>query len=258
MDKGKLLRLVLIPIIIGLVVTLIVRQVLQSPEAATAKAGPQEETVAVVTVNAKEQIPARTKLTEQQLQLKQMPKSLMTGNEFTAVKDVAGQTSLVALDPGEIVLKSRVVPEGKGSLSYRLKPGMRAMTIRIDELSGVAGYPKPGDLVDLILVLQPKNPDRPNASSRLIYEAIEVLGLGPAPDTEAAAAVKSGSAAGEAPKLTSITLALKPDQAVEVALAEQIGLVKTMLRPVEKDGNAGRIQFNEKSYSEGAAAPAKQ
>ncbi|HWI52944.1 MAG TPA: Flp pilus assembly protein CpaB [Symbiobacteriaceae bacterium] len=244
MDKGKVVRLILIPIIIGLVVTLIVRQVL-APGQKTA-GGPQVEMASVVVVGTKEPIPARTRVTEQQFVLKQVPKSILTGSEFAAVKDVAGQITEVPLEPGEVVLRSRVVPEGKGTMAYKVPQGMRAITIRIDELSGVAGNANVGDMVDLILVLQSSKPDRPFASSRLIYEGVQILGKGLAAGTVDG---NAKAAPAEAQKLTSLTLAMKPEHAVEVALAEQIGLIKVMLRPAEnKEGDRGRLQFNEQSY----------
>ncbi|MDF2630000.1 MAG: Flp pilus assembly protein CpaB [Symbiobacteriaceae bacterium] len=244
MDKGKIVRLGLIPVIIGLVVTLIVRQVLTPAKAATGE-GPQVEMVKVVVIGTKEPVPARTKIGEQHLTLKDVPKSILTGSEFAATADVVGQVSNVALEPGEVVLKSRVVPEGKGTLAYRVPQGMRAITIRIDELSGVAGNANPGDRVDLVLVLQENKPDRPFATARMIYEGVEVLAKGLAAGAEEPA----GGAPGEPAKLTSLTLAMRPEHAVEVALAEQIGLIKFMLRPAEnKESDKGRLQYSEQSY----------
>jgi len=242
-DKGKIVRLILIPIVIGLVVTLIVRQVLAPSEAASGGAA-QVEMSSVVVIAAKTPVESRTRLTAEQLALKPVPRAILTGSEFTAVRDVAGQITQVALEPGEIVLKSRVLPEGKGTMAFQVPEGMRAMTIRIDELSGVAGNANPGDLVDLILVLQEKKPDRPNGTARLIYEGVLVLGKGPAIDKGDAA--KGGT---EPQKLTSLTLALRPEHAVEVALAEQVGLIKVMLRPAEnKESDRGRLLFSEQSY----------
>jgi len=240
-DKGKIVRLVLIPLIIGLVVTLIVRQVLSAAKPADAKDG--VELVAVVAIVSKEPVPVRTRLTEQHLGLKQVPKAFLTGAEFTAVADLAGQVSTVQLEPGEVVLRTRVVPEGKGALPYRIPKGLRAVTIRIDELSGVAGHPEPGDLVDLVLILPAKVPDRPAASSRILLEQVSVLGKGPATGL-----TKGGPSAPDAPKLTSLTLALQPEQAVEVALAEQLGLIKVLLRPALKEGDAGKVILSETRF----------
>lgn len=244
MDKGKIVRLGLVPVIIGLVVTLIVRQVLSPAEGA---AGGEDLAMTSVVVVGKAPIEARTRVVETQLALKQVPASILTGSEFVATKDVVGQVTNVRLEPGEMVLKSRVVPDGKGSMAYQIPQGMRAITMRIDELSGVAGNAAVGDRVDLILVLQAQQPNRPVATSRLIYEGVLVLGKGPAAGTVDGAAAGSGVEGTQ--KLTSLTLAMTPEQAVEVALAEQIGLIKTMLRPAEnKETDRGRVQFSEQSY----------
>ncbi|MDB4897321.1 MAG: Flp pilus assembly protein CpaB [Firmicutes bacterium] len=242
MDKGKIIRLVLIPIVLGLVVTLIVHQVMAGSSGAAAGAAVVEMTT-VVAVGGKEPVPARTKLTEQHLVVKQVPKSVLTGQEFAAVKDVVGQISTISLQPGELVLKSRVVAEGMGSLPYRIPAGTRATTIRIDELSGVAGHPEPGDLIDLVLFLPSKAPERPLASARMLYESVLVLAKGPAAPAQGGATV-----AAEAPKLTSLTVALKPDAAVEVAMAEQLGLIHVLLRPALKEDNVGRLSTNETIY----------
>lgn len=250
MDRGKILRLVLIPLIIGLVVTLIVRQALSGSDASPA-ATSTVELVSVVATATKEPIPAKVKLTEAHLVLKQVPKAFITGSEFTQVKDLVGQTTLVQLEPGEVVMRSRVVPEGKGALPFRIPPGTRAITIRIDELTGVAGHPETGDLVDLVLILPAKLPERPQASSRILYESVRVLGKGPAESV--------GKSTGpEGPRLTSLTLALSPDAAVEVALAEQIGLVKVLLRPAQKEPEAGRVIMTDGRYlpAGGALTPA--
>lgn len=245
MDKGKLVRLLLIPIIIGLVVTLIIRQMLSAP-AGTVAAGDDVETAQVVVIQSKQPVPLRTKLTEAHLAVKQVPRSILTGNEYSEIKDVVGTVTMVEFSPGEVILKNRVVAEGKGSLPYRIPTGYRAITIRIDELTGVAGHPAPGDLVDLILFLSEKQPNRAAATTRIIHEGVQVLGMGPAVETPTGeSAVANG---GPGPRLTSVTLALTPDQAVDVALAEQIGLIKLMLRPALKEGDAGRILKSETQW----------
>lgn len=242
MEKGKVVRLVLIPIIIGLVVTLIVRQLLAPTQTETASQ--QQEMVSVVAVATKDPVAARVKLTEQHLALKQVPKVVLTGNEFNNIQDVVGQVTEVQLEPGEMILRQRVVPEGKGTLPYRIPNGTRAITIRIDELSGVAGHPETGDLVDLVLFLPPKPPERTTATTRILFESVQVLGKGPAlPATEG-----GSPAGGEGPRLTSLTLALKPEAAAEVALAEQLGHVKVLLRPALKEPEAGQIIINENRY----------
>lgn len=241
MDKGKLVRLVLIPIIIGLVVTLIVRQVM--PGGPVASAVDPVELIAVVAIAGKEPVRARTKLTEAHLTVKQVPRAFVTGSEYTAVKDLVGFISLMQLEPGEVILRSRVVEEGKGSLPYRIPKGARAITIRMDELNGVAGHPDTGDLIDVLLVLPAKTPERPQASSRILLEGVLVLGKGVVDNGPEVPGAPEG-----APKLSSITLALQPEQATELALAEQMGHLKMMLRPALKELDAGKIILTESRF----------
>lgn len=245
MDKSKLIRLILIPVAMGLIVTVLVGRyapaVTQNTNATIA------DTVPVVVITAKERIPARTPVTQAQLGVKQVPRELLTGGEFTAVAEAAGQIAMVDLQPGEVLLKSRVVPEGEGALPYRIPKGMRAIAVRADELSAVAGYPEVGDLVDLILFLpsREKNGVKAPASSRILYESVQILAKGPDLSAKAAGA--------DAPKLTSYTVALSPEAATEVALAEQIGYIKMVLRPALKEPEAGQITIDENRYLPGAA-----
>lgn len=238
MEKGKTIRLVLIPVVMALVVTMIVRQTLARPMPVVQ--APTVEMASVVAVAAKGPLAVRSKITEADLVLRQVPKEVLTGRELTSVAEAVGQITLVAMEPGEMLLQSRIVQEGEGALPYRIPKGMRAITIRIDEFLGVAGHAEPGDLVDMLLVL-PAGKDRPTATARLMFEAVLVLEKGPV-------AAKQGAAL-EAPKLTSITLALPPAAGVEVALAEQIGLIKLMLRPAIDDQRAGTVIINEQRYS---------
>lgn len=251
MDKGKVIRLILIPVLIGLVVTVVVRQFLTTTAKPVAAA--PEEMVSVVAVAGKEPIPARTKLSEAQLVMKPMPRSVLTGLEFTSIKDVAGSSTVIELEPGEVLLPNRLVADGKGTLPFRIPTGTRAVTIHIDEMSGVAGFPEPGDLVDLVLFIPAKAPERPQATARLLYEAVPVLAKGPAQGTTGTPG-SSGKAASATPppaestRITSLTIALKPEAATEVALAEQIGVIKVLLRPALSEPNAGRIITSDALY----------
>lgn len=248
MEKGKIFRLVLIPIVAGLIVTLIA-QALMNRSKQTA-AAPKVETVPVVVVASKEPVPARTKLVESQLAIKQIPKELAIGTEFADPKELVGKIAMVELLTGEIILQGRVVEEGKGSLPYRIPEGKRAVTIRMDEFNGVAGNLNVGDLIDLILFLPEKANDkdptatRP-ASARIIYEGVPVLARGLAAQTApngAAASAKTEAT------LSSITLALSPEASTEVALAEQIGYLKMVLRPALNQPDAGSITIYETKY----------
>ena len=64
--------------------------------------------------------------------------------------DARPRLVLRAMDEGEIVLAAKVsAPGGEAGITARLEPGMRAFSIRVDEATGVSGFLRPGDLVDV-------------------------------------------------------------------------------------------------------------
>lgn len=241
MDRSKLLRLVLIPVLLGLAATMVVKAA--SPQATATPAAAVVETANVVVVGQAVPIPARTKLTAAMLTLKEVPKEALTGHEWSSVEELVGKITTVELSPGEYVTRMRVVEEGKGDLPYRIPKGTRAFAVRIDEFAGVAGFVQPGDRVDILLVL-PEKELKPSgsgvrpATGRLLYESVLVLEKGPA--------VPSGNA--DQSKLSSYTLALTPEAAVEVALASEIGYVKLVLRPAVEEPFKGTVIQSEDQY----------
>lgn len=245
MDRGRVFRLVLIPIVAGLIVTLVVQAFLTKSQAAAT--APQVEMVPVVVVASKEPIPVRTKIVATQLAVKQIPKSLAVGTEFADPKELEGKIAMIELQTGEIIRQERVVEEGQGALPYRVPEGMRAVTIRMDELNGVAGHPQIGDLVDLLFFLPERAADKENgipfrpASSRILFEGVEVLDKGLAPTDAKAAETEV--------KLTSITLALTPQAATDLLLAEQLGYIKLVLRPALKQPDAGAVKAWESKFN---------
>lgn len=258
MDKGKIFRLVLIPIVAGLILTLLMQRMMTAPQA-TSSAAQKLETVPVVVVASKEPVPARTKLLESQVAIRQIPRDLATGSEFDDVKNVVGKIAMIELQPGEVVRQQRIVEEGQGTLPYRIPEGKRAFTLRMDELNGVAGHPAVGDLIDLILFLPEKkseNTIRP-ASSRILMEGVPVLDKGLAIPVGTTPKQQQGEV-----KLTSVTVAVSPEQAAELALVEQVGYIKMVLRPALTQKDAGpninwETKYNPAPTSGSAPAPAQ-
>lgn len=79
-------------------------------------------------------------------------------NDFEAVFDGKGErVVLSALGYNEPVLEKKITgPNGKASLSARIRPGYRAVAVRVDDVSGVAGFVVPGDIVDVIYTREPE------------------------------------------------------------------------------------------------------
>jgi len=109
-------------------------------------------------------------------------------SDFEAVFDGAGErVVLSALGYNEPILEQKITgPNGKASLSARIRPGYRAVAVRVDDVSGVAGFVVPGDIVDVIYTREPETAannrmaQQESASafiSDVILQNITVLGV---------------------------------------------------------------------------------
>ena len=118
------------------------------------------------------------------LSLEQWPESQAPFGRFASVEAVGSneytsRQAMTAIGEGEPVLDSRLSPLGmRPSLAGRLEPGFRAYTIRMNDVSGVAGFVLPGDRVDVLLTkdMLPES-KTVRLETELLLQNIEVLGV---------------------------------------------------------------------------------
>lgn len=192
-------------------------------------------------------IPAKTLITADMISLKDIPVNFAHVNSVSEVSQVVGQTARVEIDAGEQVLSSKIVPrESTGStFSYSVPWGMRAISIAVNEQSGLLGLVSPGDKVDVIGTVdieeQSKDPNVKNINhtvTHLVLQNIEVLAVG----RSFAAPVnvsgqdkkeenKGGSTGGEA----TVTLAVPTSKMqVLVSLSDKGKLTLALRAPADK------------------------
>jgi pilus assembly protein CpaB len=120
---------------------------------------------------------------------------------------------------GEPVLEPKLAPEGtKAGLDSVIKAGHRAITVKVNEVVGVAGFLAPGSFVDLLVNIRD---DREQAISRVVLERIMVLAVAQEarrPDETKARVVNA------------VTLEVTPGQAEKIDLARNVGTLSLMLR----------------------------
>jgi len=84
------------------------------------------------------------------------PKGDLPEGAFASVDEMLSEgerVALVAIDTNEPILVSKVTDPGeRATLSRRIEDGMRAVTVRVDDITGVAGFIVPGDRVDIALI----------------------------------------------------------------------------------------------------------
>jgi pilus assembly protein CpaB len=129
---------------------------------------------------------------------------------------------------GEPFLRQKISGYGeKPTLSRKVAEDMRAFSIRIGDVSGVAGFLLPGDRVDVVLTRQIGN-DRSNLVSDVILQSITVLGIDQLASEETEDPVVAKTA----------TVEVTPEQAQKLALAQQVGTLSLTLRNFADIANA--------------------
>ena len=162
------------------------------------------------------------------------PQDALPQGAFDTVAALTAEGSRVVLspvEPNEPVLLSKLSgPNGRASLANLLTPGMRAVTIKTDEIAGVGGFVTPGDRVDVVLTrdageIQEVEGNAKGASgstiaTEVVVENVKVLTVGQGADvTQTAAQVAN-----------SVTLEVNEEGARKVALARNVGTLSLSLR----------------------------
>ena len=176
--------------------------------------------VAVATVDAE----VGAKLTPEMLRLVDWPASSMPPGAYTDLQALHGRVLRTALARGEPVLESRLAPQGaKGGLSAVVAEGKRAMTVRVNDVVGVAGFALPGTFVDIMVNTQSDGSSRADTSeaiSKIVLERILVL-----------AVAQEANRDDTRPKVVNaVTLELTPQQAEQLDLARSVGTLSLVLR----------------------------
>jgi pilus assembly protein CpaB len=150
--------------------------------------------------------------------------------------------SLVQIAVNEPILASKISAEGEGaSISALLPEGMRAATVRINDVSGVAGFIQPNDHVDVLITRQLPNGDRTDQVTDVLLQNIRVIAMG----TNA-----KGADGKPIPAKTS-TLEVAPLDAQKLALGEAAGSLSLVLRKPGETNNpvVETISMNDLKYN---------
>ena len=151
------------------------------------------------------------------------------------------QVILSPLEPNEPVLRSKTTGPGqRASLSSLVQEGKRAVTVRVDDVRGVAGFILPGDFVDVILIAEDAAARRENYSE-ILLQNLKVLAVD-----------QLASERQEQPTVPkAVTLEVTPVQAQKILLATNIGRLSLTLRRLADTNLATGRRVTEKDLGEG-------
>ena len=103
---------------------------------------------------ANQEIPMKTKITSEMLEKKSVREDLMAKGAVTNENEVIGKYALYSLVEGEQVVESKVADIEKTYFSFNIPKNQRAITVEVDEVSGVADLLRPGDYVDVLVFFE--------------------------------------------------------------------------------------------------------
>lgn len=212
-------RILIITAVLALITTAVVYLYLGQ----VAKASQESKIEMKEVVVAISEIPAHAKVTEEMVEIKEVPEEAVHADSYTDIAAVIGGITTTELIAGEQVLAERIVSDGEDAeLSYRIPENMRAITVPATEVSGVGGYIVAGDKLDILVSYVPSE------GVQVVYtqlQNIEVLETGA--NSDAATDSESGLP-------TSLTLLVTPAQAEVIAYANLSGSFHYTLRnPVD-------------------------
>jgi pilus assembly protein CpaB len=172
-------------------------------------------------VVAKQALRFGTELTPAMLQEVPWPPEAMPSGAFAKISDVISggrRVVLSAIEANEPVLALKITGAGqRATLSALVKPGMKAVTIRVNDVEGVGGFVLPGDHVDVVLTRQL---DKGSATTEVVLQNTRVLAVDQIADERAFKAAVA----------KSVTLEVSTVEAQKIWLASSVGNLSLLLR----------------------------
>ena len=149
----------------------------------------------------------------------------------------------VTLMRGEPVLESKLAPKGtKGGLSSVIAEGKRAITVKVNEVVGVAGFALPGNHVDIMVNT---NDERERMVSKIVLENILVL-----------AVAQEASRDDTKPKVVNaVTLEVTPQEAEKIDLARSVGNLSLVLRNQVDKGEVPTVGMRKNELLQNGGVP---
>jgi len=154
------------------------------------------------------------------LTLLDWPARMPLDGAFTRIEEVSGRAVIYPLAARQPVVAGYLAVAGSGiGLTTRIPEGMRAISVRSDEVIGVAGFLFPGSHVDVLVTF--RTDTLPTPTTQIVLQDVEVLTAGQKIEPEPG---------GKAETVGVVTVLLKPDEAEKMVLASTQGAIHFVLR----------------------------
>ncbi len=216
MSKAAGFLVLLIAIVSGLIASATVMNYIQSQQSNQAEPINMKSVVV-----AKEDISAGTTIHHNHFEvvkrsIESVPKKAVVNPDL-----LVGRMTRASIYSGEMILEERLVESGSlGGLPALIPPGMRAITLRVDDTISVGGFVQPGHHVDIVTTVDIRS-QQSETVSKVILQNIRVLAVGQE--------IESGDEK-RANMVPTVTVLVNLDQAERIALASNVGQIRLVLR----------------------------
>jgi len=206
-----------VAVIIGLAVSTFVYRQIQQAQI------PARTVVMGEAVVAAANMPLGTRLQEQFLRTIPWPGGEPVAGMFTKIEDCVGRALITTVVENELILEGKLAPEeGGAGLAPIIPEGMRGLSVRVDEVIGVAGFVLPSTMVDVLVTGSVGGRGGSgDAVTRTILENIRVLTSGQRIEEDKE---------GKPQKVAVVTLLVTPEEAAKLTMASTEGRIQLALR----------------------------
>ncbi len=175
----------------------------------------------VQVVVAARYIPPKTQITSPMYTVQEIPAKYVNDDAAVDPKEITGKLTKTAIYPQEQILRSKIVDKDDPpeELAFVIPEGERAVTVAVNEVSGIAGMIRPGDRVDVLVTFDAGS----ETITSLLLQNIKVL----ATDRDMDAAARGGK---QDKIYQTVTLSVSPRQAQPLVMASEQGSIRLMLR----------------------------
>lgn len=177
--------------------------------------------MAPVVVAAKE-IDAANGIRADQVSVVQWPQHSSPKGGFGTVEEVVGRVAVLPMNAGEPILEPKLAPTGTpAGMVALVPPNKRAMTVKVDEASGVAGFIIPDNHVDVVVSIN-RGEFSNDPLAKVVLENLRVLGTGQK--------IVQKEPDGKPQVVPTVTLEVTPEEGERLALAASEGHISLVLR----------------------------
>jgi pilus assembly protein CpaB len=213
MNRNRLLLIGFIALVLGAFVSLVVYRNLQSK--AGSKAPPGEDVIV-----AADDLQVGTKIDDKDIRIVHFPAGDLPDGRFHLKTKVVGRGVVLPIAKGEFILTNKLAGENAGfGLPSLIPPGMRAVSVRVNDTTSVSGFVLPGTRVDILLTGNPQGSSEQQTTT--VLENVAVIATGQRLER---------NSAGEPQNAPVVTLLVSPDDAERLALASSQGHIQLALR----------------------------